>query len=935
MQNIYLTRRLIVANNSFFLKSIKQLSNVLDYDLNIKIPVIGVGCGVLGLHLHKTSVNIGKYAADLLKSLEYRGYDSTGAAIQEEESDDVTLLKDVGAPSKLVNTLGIVHQKGKIFCGQVRWATFGQVNKVNAQPHIVRCKKYLYGAHNGNITNTNELKQFLTREGHTILSDNDGEMLVHMVEHYFAIHLDSLFNDFNLSSISDENYTLRRECMKKAIISAAAEIEGSYAAVIVDPVTQFSYAIKAGSSLYFGTGLIEDEPFCLTSSDLTAVLKFTKMLVKLREGEFVEYTADYYQVYTFKDQIIKKLNADNLIFKAGQKVDSFASRSKLRAEDTQLLPDFDYFMEQEIFQQPESAGKLVKLFMGGSNTGRRMREFIEKVQLFNEIKQLVDNILHESLFEVQEEMFNKFVLSKDADTLLEKCKIDYPQIYEELVKENFERKYFFSSEMNLFIDLLGCQFNKKKLLLAKAFDSIIEQADYDDFQNRVNAFLDIIKNTIENNRNIYTLACGTSYHATKIAALFFNEIAEVEMIPILPGDFRGQYSSALKDNDVVIGVSQSGETKDLVDIFNDIDKRELNVKKIVLVNNVNSTLGQEKSDVFIPISCGPEIAVPATKSFMNQMVLFYYLAIRIAEINIEVIENKYSNQNVLALKKSVLRRYKQLQDIPFLLKETIQTTKDQISFVASKIYMEPSTHILATKISGVAMEGALKIRETVLNHTQGMEASEFKHGPNTLLGKNTVFGLKNIKSMIKYFQKVMLDIYQRASENNLPEEEKQAIVMALSDFLFTRTTPFNLSKEGTVMFKDIVKNYDFFGPLYRNYPLVYVTGPDERDVNLTISQINTHKIRGADTFVIAEENDKLLENTRSNPSSDKYYGWGYIILPKTSDTIMTCFSSTIVLQLLALEMSIKKMNYLNKLYFEGHGVHPDVPKNVSKSITVD
>ncbi|HHE65055.1 MAG TPA: glutamine--fructose-6-phosphate aminotransferase, partial [Bacteroidetes bacterium] len=105
--------------------------------------------------------------------------------------------------------------------------------------------------------------------------------------------------------------------------------------------------------------------------------------------------------------------------------------------------------------------------------------------------------------------------------------------------------------------------------------------------------------------------------------------------------------------------------------------------------------------------------------------------------------------------------------------------------------------------------------------------------------------------------------------------------------------------------------------------------------NLTISQINTHKIRGGDTFVIAEEDDKLFENAKTNPHDEGYYGWGYITLPKTGDTLLTTFSATIVLQILALKMSVKKMVYLDKMEIHDHGVHPDVPKNVSKSITVD
>lgn len=102
---------------------------------NIHIPLFlpGIGCGVLGLALPKVSPHMGEYASRLLRSLEYRGYDSTGAAFQGED-ENIILLKDVGAPSTLVKTLGIEKQSGKLFCGQVRWATFGAVDKNNAQP---------------------------------------------------------------------------------------------------------------------------------------------------------------------------------------------------------------------------------------------------------------------------------------------------------------------------------------------------------------------------------------------------------------------------------------------------------------------------------------------------------------------------------------------------------------------------------------------------------------------------------------------------------------------------------------------------------------------------------------------------------------------------------------------------------------------------------
>lgn len=123
--------------------------------------------------------------------------------------------------------------------------------------------------------------------------------------------------------------------------------------------------------------------------------------------------------------------------------------------------------------------------------------------------------------------------------------------------------------------------------------------------------------------------------------------------------------------------------------------------------------------------------------------------------------------------------------------------------------------------------------------------------------------------------------------------------------------------------------------LHRDYPLVYVTGPDERDVALTVSQINTHKIRGAITLVVAEESAALREAASRTPASNPGYRWAYVPLPRTGDNLMVPFTATVALQRLALKMSLFKSRHLDALGIVEHGVHPDVPKNVSKSITVD
>ena len=142
-------------------------------------------CGIVSICYERDNPALGREAGELLKRLEYRGYDSTGASFLREDHS-LRLLKKVGAPSRVVPELGIDREAGQRFIGQVRWATYGAVTDINSQPHHVTCKVELVGAHNGNISNTDTLKPDLTAQGHRVVSDNDGEMITHLTEHAYA-----------------------------------------------------------------------------------------------------------------------------------------------------------------------------------------------------------------------------------------------------------------------------------------------------------------------------------------------------------------------------------------------------------------------------------------------------------------------------------------------------------------------------------------------------------------------------------------------------------------------------------------------------------------------------------------------------------------------------------------------------------------------------
>lgn len=864
-------------------------------------------CGVIGLVYEKSREDLGKIAAELLKTLEYRGYDSTGAAIQGDDQD-VVLAKGVGAPTVMVDELGITRMRGRAFCGQVRWATFGAVTDANSQPHVVRCKTFLYGAHNGNVTNCDDLKAWLTAEGHAVLSDNDGEMVVHTVEHFFQREL---------AKSAEQDHDARRRCMRAALLVAAAKLEGSFAAVIVDPVTRVMWAIKQGSSLYFGIGADDvGGPFAIASSDLSSILKLTRVVVPITEGEFVEYDPTGHRIYGIEDRTLKTANGP-VKARAGEPVEREPVRSRLRAKDTALVPPFETFMDQEISAQEQTAREVVTVFLGGSDAARAAKD----LALPGEISSRLDTLRDQYDDARIRPLFHGLVDHPDFRALLEHVPAAIASA-----------QHLHSAEAGFFADLLLMARSPSDALAVRVLDAVLEADEVREYASAVARFGEMCEAAVAARGRIYVICCGSSYHAAKAASMFFNELARVELTPSLPGEFRAQSARSLADGDLVIAVSQSGETKDLIDVLNDVIASGKAVGRIGLVNNVNSTLAQEKSDLVIPLRCGPEIAVPATKSFMNQMVAFYCLALHVAERRLAA--RGAASDPVLARDLEVRRE--KLPSLPALLRETFDSTDVDIEVAAKLLYLCPSIHLLATRISAVAKEGALKIREVVLNHTEGFEASEFKHGPNTILGFNTVLGPHRVDAMLKRLGFQLRNLVAQAAEAGMPADSTERLIQAATDSVLSPTsTPFSLGNAERALFEKQFDRDELVGELYADYPLVYITGPDERDVALTVSQINTHKIRGASTVIIAEDHPALRGAATKAPVDNPSYRSVTITLPRTDDTLMVMFSATVALQRLALKMSLLKKHYLDRLEIAEHGVHPDVPKNVSKSITVD
>jgi glucosamine 6-phosphate synthetase-like amidotransferase/phosphosugar isomerase protein len=846
-------------------------------------------CGVVSIVYENDNKNLGNEASFLLKKLEYRGYDSTGASFLTK-SGDILLMKKVGAPSVVTEELEIGKRQGQRFIGQVRWATYGSVTDENAQPHEVNCHIHLVGAHNGNISNTDSLKEFLHENGHKVVSDNDGEMLVHLIEHFYA----SLIGHKKNPDLYE-----KLELFKQAIRKAEKKAIGSYAACISAPDFPGVFAIKSGSSLYAGKGQDAGGEFIVVSSDLTSVLSKTRFLIPLSEGEAIYFTHNDYMVFSL---------SENTEHKPGLK------RSRLNIQDIALQPRFRYYMEQEIYSSPANLDILIKYYL--------LEEYENKYQDIFEANYKVCRAFLYDLVKLYD-IFDQKKLKQAFIEIIENA--EFLKIYESVEKlklpflESARSIGFNSEDTSLLNELLG--FGETYFKRLFILDLMIIWKKKRTILKYKNQTIGLLKDTKMKPSRIYMVASGTSFHASLVASYFLNNLEGVAVNPVNPGMFRSSYLGSLQKGDIIIGISQSGETKDLVDIFIDVKNQyKGDVKLMSVVNNENSTIPQEKSEFYLPILCGSEIAVAATKSFTSQIALFYMLTLS------------------MSLPDDLVKR--KLEQIKQFMDYTLKSIEHEITEVSLKLFMKPSMHILGTSMIGIAKEGALKIREVVLNHTEGYDSAEFKHGPNTILGKNTIYSLNDLENL----HTQMLSFYLKNFRLNFKNESQlNSFITILKSFQFseygadlldvayTNTEEKKLFEKAYANYREFVNIEEYFS----NYPLVFICPPDERDKRITISQIHTHKIRGADIILIAEEDSELRKAIEGKPSGVKNYYFKYIIIPKSDDKFIFGFNAMLSLQLLALNMSITKRKYLNKSKIENHGVHPDVPKNVSKSITVD
>ena len=275
-------------------------------------------CGIIAA---ASTRNVGKLLVQGLHKMEYRGYDSAGIALHQENS--IAHLRTVGKVQLLEEKMIAEKPKSKLGIAHTRWATHGEPSEANAHPH--KSKDSVYIVHNGIIENYVELRESLIAEGYDFTSQTDSELIAHL--------LDLFINKGN--------------SMIDAMYLAKEKLDGAYAIAAIDLKDNSNLVIARNKSpLLIGLGT--DEMFA--ASDPLAIAQLTNDFIFLEDGDVASISAEEYKIYdSSKVEVTRDVTHIDI------------------SSQTTSKGDFRHFMEKEIYEQPEAVSSTIDGRIGGED----------------------------------------------------------------------------------------------------------------------------------------------------------------------------------------------------------------------------------------------------------------------------------------------------------------------------------------------------------------------------------------------------------------------------------------------------------------------------------------------------------------------------------------------------------------------------------------
>lgn len=229
--------------------------------------------------------------------------------------------------------------------------------------------------------------------------------------------------------------------------------------------------------------------------------------------------------------------------------------------------------------------------------------------------------------------------------------------------------------------------------------------------------LDELSHMLEEADDIYFVACGTSYHAALVGKYSLAKLAGTTVETVISSEF--QESCMPKDNDLVLAITQSGETADTLKAVRVAKKSGAKIAS--LTNTIGSSVTR-LSDLTCLIRAGPEIGVAATKTFTSQVAYLLNFAYHAAERKGNITEGEHE------------RKVSELRRTPDIQEKILEGIESKVKNLAEKYENEAQSYLIGRGIGyPISMEGALKLKEIAYIHSGAYPAGELKHGPLALI----------------------------------------------------------------------------------------------------------------------------------------------------------------------------------------------------------
>lgn len=261
---------------------------------------------------------------------------------------------------------------------------------------------------------------------------------------------------------------------------------------------------------------------------------------------------------------------------------------------------------------------------------------------------------------------------------------------------------------------------------------------------------------MRNIEQIYIVACGSAYHVGMAAQYVIEELTSLSVRVELASEFRYR-KMKLKQNSLVIIISQSGETADSLAALR--SAKDQGIKTLGIVNVVGSSIAREADNVFYTLA-GPEISVATTKAYSTQLIAGYLLALQFARARGEISDERYAEL------------INEINTIPEKISRILED-KERIQWFSTKLVGIKDAFFIGRGIDyAISLEGSLKMKEISYIHSEAYAAGELKHGPISLIEDGTV-----VISVV-----TQPELYEKTVSNMVEVKSRGAHVMGLTTY---------------------------------------------------------------------------------------------------------------------------------------------------------